>query len=310
MHVNYNSLILSIGLLLYGNCQAATYTTGGTLAPEGHWPWIVHILNTSTNKTCGGVLVSPTIVLTAGHCVANSSGGVVGAGSLSLKISGTVWTQITGWWQESYGYIFSRDRLSVFVRPNMRAISATSVIRHPGYVAGGNPAFINDLAIIKLTQMETVEFLPLSFFIPADNSNVAVAGWGKSENDAFLQEVQIQVHKLLSCGAKNSQSLSEENHICGASQGLSGSCQGDSGGPMVANYPLYDALKNMGIADNLVSGFRRPALVGIVSFGVEDCSSDQHPGVYAQARNARDLIRQNGGFVNTNTANLISFFGP
>ena len=192
----------------------------------------------------------------------------------------------------------------------MREVYASAVTRHPDYSKGVNPELINDLAIIQLTQNESLELLPLSMLNPTDNSNVSVAGWGASEHDAFLQEVEIRVHNLESCAVKNNQSLQETNHLCGSSQGVSGSCQGDSGGPMVLNYPLYDVLKNAGIPDDQISSFRRPVLVGVVSYGIDQCSSEQHPEIYAQAKNARDLIRIGGGIVNSNTTNLRAFFSP
>lgn len=41
---------------------------GGTVATRGQWPWMVKISMDETFN-CGGSLISPLWVLTAGHCV-------------------------------------------------------------------------------------------------------------------------------------------------------------------------------------------------------------------------------------------------
>ena len=41
-----------------------TEVVGGQLAPAGRFPWMVRL-----SMGCGGALVAPRVVLTAGHCV-------------------------------------------------------------------------------------------------------------------------------------------------------------------------------------------------------------------------------------------------
>ncbi|MEE2751344.1 MAG: trypsin-like serine protease, partial [Myxococcota bacterium] len=43
------------------------WVTGGTAAPAGAWPSIASIQSEEVHQ-CTGVLVAPTLVLTAGHC--------------------------------------------------------------------------------------------------------------------------------------------------------------------------------------------------------------------------------------------------
>ena len=42
---------------------------GGASTGAGSWPWVVQVFNTSGPRHCGGALVAPTRVVTAGHCV-------------------------------------------------------------------------------------------------------------------------------------------------------------------------------------------------------------------------------------------------
>ncbi|KAJ2316106.1 Serine protease 56, partial [Coemansia sp. RSA 2702] len=55
---------------------------GGTQAPSGMFPFIVHLFKDG-NAYCGGTLIDSEWVLTAAHCVTESDSGASGAGSFT-----------------------------------------------------------------------------------------------------------------------------------------------------------------------------------------------------------------------------------
>src|ERR1041384_4172234 len=66
-----------VALLLAGCVEDATLATdesslsGGTLINDDQAPWAVYVLQAGN---CNGVILSPSWILTAGHCVSSTSG--------------------------------------------------------------------------------------------------------------------------------------------------------------------------------------------------------------------------------------------
>uniref|UniRef100_A0A3B5MQL8 chymotrypsin n=1 Tax=Xiphophorus couchianus TaxID=32473 RepID=A0A3B5MQL8_9TELE len=88
---------------------------GGTVAPEGSWPWQVS-LHGSSGHFCGGSLINNLWVLTAAHCVPNA----VYLGRQSQEGS----------------------------NPNEQRRTAVQIIVHPDY---NSPVSNDDIALIKLS---------------------------------------------------------------------------------------------------------------------------------------------------------------
>src|SRR5687767_13978296 len=57
---------------------------GGAAAPAGKWPYTVAVM-WSGEQGCTGTLVAPTVVITAGHCVADGAPDAILVGASALS---------------------------------------------------------------------------------------------------------------------------------------------------------------------------------------------------------------------------------
>jgi len=231
---------------------------GGQTADAGEFPYQVALLKksligSSLSQFCGGSLIHPQWVLTAGHCVG-------GTGSLDR-------------WRVAIGVT------NLATAPNSAFHSVAEVHRHPLYDA----STINyDIALIKLSApvlydsyQQAVEVASSNFpeSLQTAPTPVNVSGWGLLEAGQSgggsvgsgtdeLQYVTVPMVSIPECETYYPGSLTN-NMICAGVQGKD-SCQGDSGGPLVVRYQ------------------GATVQTGIVSWG-EGCATA--PGVYTKVSN-------------------------
>jgi trypsin len=232
---------------------------GGREAPAGAYPWMVAL-----SRGCGGTLIAPDRVLTAGHCVED------------MRIS------------ELRLYVGARTRRRGGYRYDGVAVRAVDAATHPLYrpLDGGGP--LNDVAILRLaTPVPNVP--PVRLATPAEaalatsGAVATVIGWGVTKTDlqraplaTGLQQGDLRILGDRSCNRVYGQDGSYRRSVmlCARSRNAdrrpnTSPCVGDSGGPLVVG----------------------DVQVGIVSFGIS-CGALHEPTVFSRVAALRSFIDQ------------------
>ncbi|WP_376774073.1 S1 family peptidase [Allostreptomyces psammosilenae] len=178
-----------------------TQVVGGTLSAQGEFPWLVRL-----SMGCGGALYSPTLILTAGHCVSGT-----GANTSITVTAGVVDLQ----------------------SPSRITRTSNYVYRSPGYSGGGD-----DWALIRISSpITTLPTLPIATTTAYNSGTFTIAGWGATYEGGPQQRYQrkatVPFVSDASCQASYGSDLIPSEEICaGYTSGGVDTCQGDSGGPM------------------------------------------------------------------------------
>ncbi|CAF0811972.1 unnamed protein product [Rotaria sp. Silwood1] len=218
-----------------------TRIVGGQDAAPHSWPWLVS-LQYHGGHFCGGTLIDEYHVLTAAHCLQDSS-----MFNSNLKV-------VAGLHAQS--------------RPNESQVQhkqIASIMNHQGYNENTQE---NDIAIIRLASpvrldsYVNVACLPQKD--PAVNENVMIAGWGTTSFGGSSPDALRQANVLIMNSCSSVYRYDDSKQMCaGNHQFTKDSCQGDSGGPL-----MHEANGKWVIS-------------GVVSYGHE-CAKLNYPGVYAR----------------------------
>jgi len=217
---------------------------GGTEASPGEFPHQIALLRGGVGGSlmCGGSLVAPDEVITAGHCCDGQS-----ASRLGVRVGNH--------------HLYEDD-------PDQMDIAVSKVMLHEDYDSW---TITNDICLLKLS--ESADFgssvigsisLPYSGEEYDAGTSCTVSGWGTTTEGGSLGKVLMKVTVPVvsddDCRDAYGQSEVADSMICaGLDQGGKDSCQGDSGGPFMCGSELS----------------------GIVSWGY-GCAEPGYPGVYTQ----------------------------
>jgi secreted trypsin-like serine protease len=253
----------------------------GAVGSTSTYPWIVHLADSEGNQFCGASLISPTWVLTAGHCFLNFDGDAVDipTGAMSTIVLNSDTT--------------NSDTSSLATAAIVAQIG--QIIVHPSYRPDGATSPNRDdfdIALVELTA--AVNLQPVQLLsgdapaVPAETMAL-VMGWGTTEVDADNMSIKPSTtlltanQKIVSneaCSIVYGGSITS-NMICAGgvtAADTTDTCQGDSGGPLtIAKGNSY-------------------VQVGLSSFGGTEtgpvCGDPNAPGVYASVAALASFIAQ------------------
>ena len=225
---------------------------GGEEATPGSWPYTVSIQRDG-QFICGGTIIDPEWVITAGHCV---YGYDENGGHFYHIRAGMVRRQSQAPWEQH------RHVSEVYIHPNYDHI----YLRH-------------DVALIKLNEPLSINVHVQVACLPYDGdmfpdpgSTCIAAGWGDLSESGPSSEMlrHVEVPILAFCGRSYNNILYQ---MCGGyAEGGKDACQGDSGGPLYC----LDSQQNW-------------YLGGVISHG-KGCARENEAGVYVKLAYYMDWV--------------------
>lgn len=219
--------------------DAHTAIVGGAAAPVGSFPWLAFVVDLQSKSSaylCSGTVVSPNVILTAGHCVIDLGTGRPKPPSQYRVVTGNVnWADTAA-----------------------RQISAVvQIVAYPGY----NPVTgYGDAALLLLSPSTTAPAIPLA--TPADSGliqpgdSIAVTGWGQTSAGeqrltTALRWGPVVTQSSAYCAQQDGAAgliFDSNSELCAIdpTNFTVGGCHGDSGGPAIAE-PTPTSVVEVGI---------------------------------------------------------------
>ncbi len=278
-------LLVTLGIMC-GRALAADdneMIVAGTEAPEGKYPWQVRLYSSMEDQRgfCGGTIIAPQWILTAGHCVTVGVNGseigphtiqdpekvVVGYGSNDRTKTRKIAAEKIFVRQE-----FQKNGLAG--KGDVALIKLKTPIPDPKVIALADPGADKKFVVegVKLTATGWgALWSPFDKDVGALMPDLGAAGemTDKWQFPVKLREVEIDAMDNATCKAvfEGSQFSVAPTEICAMTKGTTKDiCQGDSGGPLIV--PAADSPQ----------GYYQ---VGIMSWTTM-CGNTMRPSVFAR----------------------------
>ena len=243
--------LLTLALFLVP-ASSANAVVGGKNVPAGKYPYVAEI-DIDHAFLCTGTLVSPTFVVSAGHC--SSITGATGAG-IPIAQPGALITVYLGSNKAGQGQQFAVK--NVTVNPNYN------------FLLNGSGYDVSLLELATPAPFPTVKVAGKGEEADwAAGTMATIAGWGTTSEGGDLpdtmQEAQVPIVADSVAAAAYSEFENKTQIGAGYPQGGTDTCQGDSGGPLLVPDAASGALR----------------LAGDTSYG-EGCAEPGFPGIYGR----------------------------
>jgi secreted trypsin-like serine protease len=236
------------------NHRIRTQIVGGQAAATGSLPQLAYVQYQGPpgqSHSCTGTVVSPKLVLTAGHCVQDET---------------------TGDLDPAAGFLVATGRLSI-TDPSTGQVGAVSnVIPYPYFDPTTHD---HDAALLELSAPTTAPAIALAnagdSSLSQPGAEVEIAGWGLTNgSEPYSEPSQLQWATTFTQSATY---CTQEAGLVDVPFDASGqlctldtptdaasTCNGDSGGPLIAGYSTAD-----------------PVEVGITTWGGSNSTTDCDP---------------------------------
>jgi trypsin len=259
-------LVVAAGVASAKEPRARASVIGGRAASLQDWGFTAAVL--TPNSLCTGVVVGPTKVLTAAHCVGNVSATIIRTNSTAAFAGGEV-------------------------------SSVASAAIAPGFAGG----FENDLAMVTLRTPTSAPPIPLpsaaeDTTLTQLGAPLAVAGFGNrnpllgrakigtlTATDVTVRPCPLPSWAICDSGGRAGTALRKFRGRVLRRKVKKSVCSGDSGGPLIARTPAGPRL--IGIAE-ASSGPRKPNPFFFVICGLKG-----FPGLHTRVSSFLGFIQSN-----------------